>query len=337
MAKFDKFANLSPQGWSSSTGTQTMGAGKEAHIGLSGGSLAGVELVVKSADPTICVVHEEPRPARFPDWRHFLLTALSDGQTTVDAFVPATSTKVASMTVKVTGHAGVRLIFFPGERIQGATTVGAIYVVGGKGESIKAAGGPPTGYKDPMQGGHTAEPTPPGNYVLGPRIHVTTAGWPFSVIPWGAGLRLNAAGEVEYEKLPRVWRPATGLKGDVTVATLAYQRRSGLKPDIKVVNDQTRGVFIDPATGKLRSATWEKNDFGRWGWNLRRGGHPTAYYVHTTPQDEHATAQKKAVLLSNSHGCIHLVPAERDRLINAGFLKQGVPFEVRPYSETGPP
>jgi hypothetical protein len=31
------------------------------------------------------------------------------------------------------------------------------------------------------------------------------------------------------------------------------------------------------------------------------------------------------------------VPRERDRLMAAGYLKQGVHFEVRPYTETGPP
>jgi len=337
MANFDKFGNLSRQGWSSGTATQSVRAGQEAHIGLWGGGPGGVDLVVKSTDPTVCVVHEEPRPAAWPQWRHFLLTALRDGQTTVDARLPGSSNSWASMTVQVTGQAGVRLVFFPGERLQRSTTVGTIYVIGGGGESMTAAGGPPTGYKDPLQGGHTAEPTPAGHYVLGPRIHVTTAGWPYSVIPWGAGLRLTAAGEVEYEKLPRVWRRATGPHGDVTTAVLAFKRRSGLHPDVAAVTVQTRGVFVDPATGNLRSSVWEKNDFGRWGWNLRRNGQATAYYIHTTPEDEHATAQKKAVLLANSHGCIHLVPAERDRLMNAGYLKQGVPFEVRPYSETGPP
>jgi lipoprotein-anchoring transpeptidase ErfK/SrfK len=83
--------------------------------------------------------------------------------------------------------------------------------------------------------------------------------------------------------------------------------------------------------------TWEKNDFGRWGWNLRSHGQPTAYYIHTTPDDEHATAEGKEVFLDNSHGCVHLKPKERDMLIDAGVLKEGVEFEVRRYDEKGPP
>src|SRR5437588_521147 len=82
----------------------------------------------------------------------------------------------------------------------GAVTMGTIYVIGAGGESMKAAGGPPVGRPD--RGGHTIDPTPAGNYVLGPRIHVVAPSWPTSAIPWGAALRLNAAGEVEYEASP---------------------------------------------------------------------------------------------------------------------------------------
>ena len=63
----------------------------------------------------------------------------------------------------------------------------------------------------------------------------------------------------------------------------------------------------------------------------------TAYFIHTTPEDEAADAKKAAVFLANSHGCVHLVPSERERLMKAGYLKEGMHFEVRPYTETGPP
>jgi hypothetical protein len=335
MANFDKFANLSPAGWSKASVTQTMALGSNAHIGLWGGGPGGVDLVVKAKDPTICVVHEEPLPKGHPHWRHFLITALRDGETTVDACLPGTSNAWATMTVKVTGKSGVRLVFFPGERKVGKTTEGTIYVIGGHGESMIAAGGPPSGHPD--RGGHTVDPTPPGHYVLGPRIHVTTASWPMSVIPWDASLRLNAAGEAEFEASPGKWVVATGPNGAVTQAQMAFDRRSGKTPDLRKVTDDTRAIFIDPGTGALRGTLWEANDFGRWGWNLTQNGHNTAYYIHTTPDDEFATAQKKAVLLANSHGCVHLVPSERDRLMSAGYLKQGIPFEVRPYTEVGPP
>lgn len=334
MAHFGKYANLSPSGWTEKTTTQVIGLGKNAHIGLWGGGPGGVALIVESNDPSICIVHEEPANKAYPQWRHFLLTALQDGDTQIHATLPS-GALWASMNVKVTGRAGVRLIFFPGERLQGGTTMGTIYVIGGHGESMAAAGGPPVGRYD--RGGHTIDPTPAGNYVLGPQIHVVAPSWPTSAIPWGAALRINSDGEAEFESAPGKWRLASGPKGLVTQAQMQFLQRDKLKPDLKTVANQVRGLFIDPVSKKLWTATWEQNDFGRWGWNLLQGGKRTAYFIHTTPDDESATAKAKAVFLTNSHGCVHLVPAERDRMMKAGYLKEGVPFEVRPYTESGPP
>jgi len=338
MAHFGKYANLSRQGWTESTRTQVITVGQNAHIGLWGGGFSGEDLDVDVDDPTICVVHEEPFNPAYRHWRHFLITALRKGQTTITAAV-ASGGVWSTVTVHVVGHTGVRLVFFPGERtfVRNKANIwqGTIYVIGGGGESMTAAGGPPVGYND--RGGHTAEPTPPGHYVLGPRIHVTTASWPSSVIPWGAALRINGDNEVEYESAPGKWRLATGPKGDVVQAQNSFNQRDKKNVKFADVIADVRQRFIDSTTNQLWSTTWEQNDFGRWGWNLLLNGHGTPYYVHTTPDDENASAQGKAVFLSNSHGCIHLVPSERDRLMSAGYLKQGVPFEVRPYTEVGPP
>lgn len=342
MANFSKYANLSPHGWTEATRIQVIAVGQNAHIGLWGGGPAGEALAISVDNPTICAIHEEPPNPLYEHWRHFLITALRDGETDIKAKIPPGSPSAgalyAGMTVKVTGHTGVRLVFFPGERMASSQTVGTIYVIGGDGSSIKAAGGPagapPGGAPD--RGGHTRESTPPGQYTLGPRTHVTTPSWPNSVIPWGAALRING-GEVEYQTTGGNWRVATGPDGDVTQAKMAFERRGGSIPVLADQMAQTRAKFIDPATGALRSATWEKNDFGVWGWNLLRDGRQTAYYVHTTPENEAQASSGTSIDLENSHGCIHLDPAERDRLMNAGVLKQGTPFEVRPYSETGPP
>lgn len=334
MANFGKYANLSTHGWTEKTATQHIAIGQKAHIGLWGGGPAGEALMVRATDPTVCVTHEEPSNKAYAHWRHFLITALRDGRTAITATM-ASGAIWASMTVEVTGKTGVRLIFFPGERLAGSATVGTIYVIGGHGESITAAGGPPVGRYD--RGGHTIEPTPAGNYVLGPRIHVVAPSWPFSTIPWGAALRINASSEVEFEAAPGKWQPATGPSGAVVKGFMTFLSKDGKHPKLGDVIAGVRDVFIDPGTKKLLTATWEKNDFGRWGWNLLQNGHRTAYFVHTTPENEHASAQGKAVFLLNSHGCIHLVPNERDRLMKAGYLKEGVPFEVRSYKEIGPP
>jgi hypothetical protein len=337
MANFGKFANLSPTGWNEKTLTQTVSVGNNAHIGLFGGGPlpAAEDLDVKSANPTICIVHEEPRPKAFANWRHFLITGLRQGETQVNAFLKGTASAYsAPINVKVVGRTAMRLIFFPGERLQGRTTVGTIYVVGANGEHIAAAGGPPRG--GPDRGGHTIEPTPPGLYVLGPKQHIVAPSWPMSVIPWGAALRLNG-GEAEYEAASGVWRVATGRRGEVTAAQMGFLKRSGLTPDLGTVTVQVREIFIDASTGILRTTVWERNDFGRWGWNLRSGGAATAYFIHTTPENEHASALGRAVMLANSHGCVHLDPKERDSLMAAHVLQAGISFEVRPYTETGPP
>lgn len=208
MADFRKFGNLSVSGWDAGSSTQTITVGQNAHIGLFGGGPAGEDLIVEPMDPSVCVVHEEPRPRGWPNMRHFLLTALRSGATMITAVLPGTGAAYAvPMTAKVVGHSGVRLVFFPGERLEGSTTVGTIYVIGAGGEAMTAAGGPPVGRPD--RGGHTVDPTPPGEYILGPRIRVVAPSWPTSVIPWGAALRFNAANEVEYESSPGAWIVAT--------------------------------------------------------------------------------------------------------------------------------
>ena len=215
--------------------------------------------------------------------------------------------------------------------------MGSIYVVGANGERFDATGGPSFGYQD--HGGHTAESTPAGHYTLGPKIHVSTASWPMSVIRWGAALRLNQSSEVEFSDDGRKWRLATGLLGEVTQAEIAYLNRDGklhLVSKQRIV-DHVRAIFVDPLSDKLRSPIWEKNDFGRWGWNMLAKGKGTGFYVHTTPADEAATAAAKAVFLTNSHGCIHLAPADRDLMIARGYLAPGVDLEVRSYGEKGPP
>jgi hypothetical protein len=336
MANFDKFAGQSPHGWDKKAGVQTLRPGSDARIGLWGGGPAGEDLTVSAADPSICTVHELPRPGA-PLWRIFAITALREGDTQIRAVLPATTNAWATMQVHVThAAAGVRLVFFPGERLAHGATVGAIYVIGGKGESFEAAGGPPTPFKD--RGGHTGEPTPVGHYMLGPKRHVVAPSWPKSAIPYGAALRLHN-GECEYadDAHPGDWHLATGPSGVVTQAAIAFKRRDGISVDVHDVTKLVRNIFIDPTTGTLRFTEWKMNDFGRWGWNLMTSRGGTAYFIHTTPDDEAATEDKKAFFLANSHGCIHIRPNDRDTMISLGYLKQGVGFEVRSYDEKGPP
>lgn len=337
MANFGKFGKLSRSGWDEASQTQTITVGQNAHIGLWGGDGAGNDLEVYAADGSVCVTHEEPLPG-LPHWRHFLLTGLKVGTTQVNAFVAGTTGRYsAPVTVRVVGKSAKRMVFFPGEFSDGITTFGSIYVIGDKGEHIIAAGGPPKAFKLGEQGGHSYEPTPAGKYTLGPQQHVTTKSWAYSVIPWGAALRLND-GEAEWQDASGKWRIATGPKGEVTKARWEFvQRSKGVTKSFNDIVEEVRDNFLTPGRGLLLRSTYKLNDFGKWGWNLRLNGHPTAYYIHTTDANEREEESGDPIDLKNSHGCIHIAPKDRDFLITQGVLVAGASFEVRRYDEKGPP
>jgi hypothetical protein len=188
-------------------------------------------------------------------------------------------------------------------------------------------------------GAHRAEPTPAGHYTLGRRQHVVTPTWWLSAIPWGATLRLDGKGEVEYQDDSGTggWHLVTGPKGVLTASFLRFKLHSGEKMILPKAVTMVRDALIDPATKSLKLTVWELNDFGRWGWNLLLNGKGTPFFLHTTPQNERESKAGNVVSLSNSHGCIHIDPKDRDDFMAKHYLDAGVDFEVRPYSEVGPP
>lgn len=337
MAHFAPLPGHPAPSWDVAQRVLKLEVGKQAEIGLYGGGLAGgggpSDLEVRPTDALVVTVHEGPRPP-IPAWRRLGLLALKEGHTEIQATVPGTGAIWASMRVEARGRPKARLVFYPGERLTTSAIVGTIYVVGGNGERFAGAGGPERRARD---GNHHVTPTPAGVYTLGPQIHHTTKGWPMSVIPYGASLRLDASGEVEYSDNWMYWRRATGPQGAVTNAYQASLRARHIPFNKNTAIQEVRDIFIHPFTGALRTATYMLNDFGRWSWNLRRNGKPTVFYIHTTPLDEANTMSGRAVDLENSHGCVHIKPNERDRMMTAGYLQEGTTFEVRRYVERGPP
>jgi hypothetical protein len=259
-------------------------------------------------------------------------------------------------------HGSVRLVLYPGEEprtfvvsrkgkhiaLAGTgyeTTIGHVYVVGGRGEAYEAVGGPPPGEKGPggkggHTGGHTAAHTPSGLFTLGPQEHHTSLNWPFSSIPYGAKLSLGGDGLVHYFE-HGVWKKANGPDGTWSKATRHFNAKSG-EPAV-VTEGQLADFHIAAYTrkGDLRPH-WIMNDFGEWSWNLMRNGVRTAYYVHTTPEDEYfkrAPLEDDVViaLLGQSHGCVHLLPRDRDEMMQRGYLKAGIHVQIMPYKRKGPP
>ena len=60
-------------------------------------------------------------------------------------------------------------------------------------------------------------------------------------------------------------------------------------------------------------SSWTKNDFGGWSWNLKKNGHRTPYYIHTTPDDEAATLAARRSTCSSLMGVCMSVPSTERR------------------------
>jgi hypothetical protein len=188
---------------------------------------------------------------------------------------------------------------------------GRIYVQVGQNLVGKytARGGPPATVPD--GGGHTADPTAAGTYTLGKGHPVVTPNWPFSQIAWGTQIR-QVGQDYQYLADSGDWHYATGPQSDLTVPLPA----SAFAP-----------LFQGKLDGGIRQ--WTLNDFGPLGWNLVG----TADYVHTTPDSEAAAAAGRPVVLPASHGCIHVIPGERDDMMARGYLQKGVKIVVKGYDE----
>ncbi len=245
---------------------------------------------------------------------------------------------VATFTL-VRQAANVKLYLYPGESTRGGTTIGHIYVVGGKGESYEIAAGPPDASSEVGAGGHSAGVTPAGTYTLGAQEHHTTLGWPNSSIPWGATLEKKDDDHVYYSITPGKWVQVTGPGGVLTKSLGQFWDNTPSASPLRGIRredfvNQTSSLY--GADGKLVSP-WTQNDFGEWSWNLTRNGARTPYYVHTTPDDEERYRAGASSALFNSHGCVHLHPKDRDEMMAKGYLSAGVEVIVKPYGQLGPP
>jgi hypothetical protein len=130
--------------------------------------------------------------------------------------------------------------------------------------------------------------------------------WYFSQIPWGAWIRRRGEGVQYRADGGLLWEWATKPRAKLR-EPLEPSDFDGLPEDL---------------TGDEPLWRWNKNDFGPLAWNLV----PSDQYLHTTPDDENAT---RAVGLRPSHGCVHLVPSERDDMVSRGYLARDVRVTVR--------
>ena len=196
----------------------------------------------------------------------------------------------------------------PYRHVKMPTGTGRIYVKhkGNVVAVMNARGGPALTLKD---GDHTADPTKKGSWKLGKgRAHVTAA-WEASQIPWGAQVRARSDGEWEFQvPSSKKWRLATGSS-------------SKLKHPLSVSD------FTDYNQNR---STWEVNDFGKEAFRINGAD---GQFLHTSPKDEETVLAQGTPVLSTSHGCVHLNPAERDEMSRLGFLQGGVTLVVKAYHQ----
>jgi hypothetical protein len=185
---------------------------------------------------------------------------------------------------------------------------------------FEAWGGPSSIVLHP--GAMQEEPTWPGRYVIERAEAYRTPSWERAKIKWGTRLK-DTKTDVMYQLPSGAW--------------------GSLSKDFNISRAQVQEWNFDLYGLKVIPATWLFNDFGpiaiRWfkdanGNKILDGKERlSGQMFHTTPYDEMRHAQKKPVHLVASHGCIHLKPAERDRLFAIGAFKPKTDFIIHRYNE----
>jgi hypothetical protein len=191
----------------------------------------------------------------------------------------------------------------------------------------EAVGGPEKPGKDEY--GLPYGPTDAGTYVFhgcGPHSSPTYKKW--STIPWGSKLKF--------------------LNGEILVK---YKGKWIRPQDINRFGPTTQEIlnqhYKPPALGGLGltdfPSKWVYNDFGHTtckffrdvnkNRKLDKGEHIHSEYVHTTPDNEAQFAKGEKVELYESHGCIHVKPADIDDMIHKGYMRKGNSAKVHKYNE----
>lgn len=210
----------------------------------------------------------------------------------------------------------MELHFYPGQKLL------ALLDGNTKARSYEAWGGPASIGNDPRM---AEEPTWPGHYVIAESHAYRTNTWQLSRIKWGTPLQ-------DKPNLNDVWYQ------------LANGNWASIKNDHQIERQQIINLYYDLYNTRKVPSAWVFNDFGpiaiRWykdlNGNRRMDGSErlSGQMFHTTPDNEAQQATGKPVIMTFSHGCIHLKPNERDLLITAGAFKPGTTFIVHKYHET---
>lgn len=210
------------------------------------------------------------------------------------------------------------LHLYPGEK-------SLLYIVDGKlAASVEAWGGPANAVPKRPGEPFGATPTPAGRFRIGWIGPYKTSSWTWSKLRWGARLRRHPvdANDLLFEESGR-WH--------------SVRARTALtRADIETRHLQLYGLETYPPT-------WIFNDFGPIAvrfYNDRNANRKQDANELLRGEMFHTTAENEAeggnTVLYESHGCIHLRPIERDRLLALDAFQKGTLLIVYKYSDSVP-
>jgi hypothetical protein len=219
----------------------------------------------------------------------------------------------------------IELHFYPGQNMLAVLDVSknGTFVL----KRVEAMGGPGTQINN---GGMSANPTTPGDFIIDRIEAYRTPTWIYSSIKWGTPI------------LDKPDINGIKYKDDVWYKTSSGKWAS-LKNDYKITRSDILKMHIYLYGESKVPDKWIFNDFGpvaiRWfkdknkNGKLDDGEELSGEMFHTTPDNEAQTALNMNVVLVPSHGCIHLKPTDRDNLLTIGAFKSGTKFKVYKYQE----
>jgi hypothetical protein len=204
-----------------------------------------------------------------------------------------------------------------------------------------------------------------GRYIIGlVEPHESKGRWKYSVVPWGAPIRLNRKGHVEVYMHSRWTLLHTLPKWRDDFLSDPLGAREDLEDEYQELSEWLKQKFTIgtkgslPGTwGKALPQTWVFNDFGQvaikyfvdYNGNGRLDAAPKrgikreellTDFLHTTNYFEMVNIlnrelhQNKTMELGQSHGCVHMVPDVMQEWVRKGILKVGAQLQIHEYAVT---
>ncbi|HEY4187652.1 MAG TPA: hypothetical protein VGP07_21420 [Polyangia bacterium] len=185
--------------------------------------------------------------------------------------------------------------------------------------------------------------TTAGAYIVESYAPYLTKTWQWSRLPWGTPLRVDGENQQLFfrEVTGGAWRKLAEVIPEITLGDVRDRfvalYGDGEGPDARWRYDRDGDGIPDQ---------WIFNDFGPYALRYfvdrnrnRRfdaGERMMGEMIHTTPEDEARALRGVSFSLQHSHGCIHVRPADRERMVRAGAFRRGTLLVVHGVREAIP-